>query len=68
MPTVKEILDTMEYGPAPEANYHITYWLMQHEKCFCHFINDDFSAHSDVVMFDGAATNIFADLCPILGR
>ena len=52
MPTVKEILDTMEYGPAPEANSHITDWLKQHEKGFGHFINGAFAAASDGAMFD----------------
>jgi aldehyde dehydrogenase (NAD+) len=43
MPSVKEILDTMDYGPAPEANGHITAWLKEHETGFGHFINGAFT-------------------------
>ena len=52
MPSVKEILDTMEYGPAPEANSHITDWLKAHEKGFGHFINGSFVAPKDGAYFD----------------
>ncbi len=46
MPSVKEILDTMEYGPAPEASSHITNWLQSHERGFGHFIGGAFVASS----------------------
>lgn len=42
MPTVTEILDTMDYGPAPEANSIITDWLKGHDKGFGHFIGGEF--------------------------
>ncbi len=47
MPTVKEILDTMDYGPSPEANTHVTEWLGFTKTGFCHFINGAFVASSD---------------------
>jgi len=43
MPSVTEILDTMDYGPAPEANGHVLDWLKAHEQGFGHFINGAFS-------------------------
>jgi len=43
MPRVKEILDTMDYGPAPEANGAITQWLKTHEAGFGQFINGAFT-------------------------
>ena len=43
MPSVTEILDTMDYGPAPEANAHVLDWLKLHEKGFGHFINGGFT-------------------------
>ena len=43
MPSVTEILDTMDYGPAPEANGHVLDWLKAHEQGFGHFINAAFT-------------------------
>ncbi|MFT3989523.1 aldehyde dehydrogenase family protein [Aestuariivirga sp.] len=43
MPRVKEILDTMDYGPAPEANSAITQWLKTHEAGLGQFINGAFT-------------------------
>lgn len=43
MPSVTEILDTMDYGPAPEANAHVLDWLKLHEKGFGHFISGSFT-------------------------
>jgi aldehyde dehydrogenase (NAD+) len=39
MPQVKDILQTMEYGPSPEANDHVVAWLAQHANGFTHFID-----------------------------
>ena len=44
MPTVTEILDTMDYGPAPESNSHVQAWLSQHDGKFGHFISGRFEA------------------------
>ena len=52
MPSVKEILDTMDYGPAPEANAHITEWLKANDQGFGHFINGNFIAPLESGRFD----------------
>ncbi|CAM5777148.1 NADP-dependent aldehyde dehydrogenase [Labrys miyagiensis] len=52
MPTVKEILQTMDYGPAPEAENHVAAWLAQHEKGFRHFIGGAFVASKGKTTFD----------------
>ncbi|MDQ0393289.1 aldehyde dehydrogenase family protein [Labrys monachus] len=52
MPTVKEILQTMDYGPAPEAENHVAAWLAQHEKGFRHFIGGAFVRSSGKATFD----------------
>ncbi len=44
MTTVNDVLETMDYGPAPESNSHIKDWLKLHEKGFGHFINGAFTA------------------------
>ncbi|MDE2382996.1 MAG: aldehyde dehydrogenase family protein [Alphaproteobacteria bacterium] len=44
MPTVSEVLNTMDYGPSPEANGHVKEWLAAHEKGFGHFIAGSFTA------------------------
>ncbi|MFN4140831.1 aldehyde dehydrogenase family protein [Aestuariivirga sp.] len=42
MPSVRDILDTMDYGPAPEANGHVLDWLKAHAAGFGHFIGGEF--------------------------
>jgi aldehyde dehydrogenase (NAD+) len=39
MPTVTDVLDSMDYGPAPESNTHVKDWLARHDGGFGHFIN-----------------------------
>ena len=39
MPSVSDILDTMDYGTAPESNTHVVAWLKEHAQGFGHFIN-----------------------------
>ena len=46
MPSVTEILDTMDYGTAPEANTHVVEWLKAHEAGFGHFVNGAFTKPS----------------------
>ncbi len=41
MPSVTDILKTMEYGPAPEASGEVMEWLKE-RKSFGHFINGAF--------------------------
>jgi aldehyde dehydrogenase (NAD+) len=52
MPSIKSVLETMDYGPAPEANTHITAWLDQHKNGFNHFIGGEFVASSGKERFD----------------
>ncbi len=42
MPTVDDVLQSMDYGPAPESNNHVKAWLIAHEKGFGHFIGGAF--------------------------
>jgi aldehyde dehydrogenase (NAD+) len=39
MPSVTEIMNTMDYGPAPESNAHVKEWLGFHKQGFSHFIH-----------------------------
>lgn len=43
MPTIKEILNTMEYGPAPESTKEAQAWLEQRSRQFGLFINNEWS-------------------------
>ena len=38
MPTVAEIFETMEYGPAPESDADARAWLARHDARFGHFV------------------------------
>ncbi len=38
MPSVTEILETMDYGTAPESNSHVMEWLSCHNDGFGHFV------------------------------
>ena len=40
MPTIKEILQTMDYGPAPESTKEAIAWLDQHGRRFGLFIDN----------------------------
>jgi aldehyde dehydrogenase (NAD+) len=40
--SIKDILATMEYGPAPESATHAFEWLDRHERRFDHFIDGAF--------------------------
>lgn len=42
MRPIKDILQTMEYGPSPEANGDVIKWLDQHNRSFGHYINGSF--------------------------
>jgi aldehyde dehydrogenase (NAD+) len=52
MQNVKQILESMDYGPAPESDSHITAWLEEHKLGFGHFIGGSFVASSDKGQFD----------------
>ncbi len=47
MPTINEILTTMDYGPAPESTKEAQAWLDQHERRFGLFIDNAWSAASE---------------------
>src|SRR5688500_14869076 len=47
MTAVTEILRSMEYGVAPEANDHVVAWLDKHERRFGHFIGGKFVSPAD---------------------
>ena len=42
MPSVTSILETMDYGTAPESATHVKEWLSTHAKGFGHFIGGKF--------------------------
>ncbi len=52
MPSITEILDTMDYGPAPEANGHVLDWLAAHADGFGHFIGGSFVKPAASSFFD----------------
>jgi len=43
MPTIQEILETMDYGPSPEAQDAARDWLAAHGASFGHFIDGAFT-------------------------
>ncbi len=51
MPSVKDILDSMDYGTAPEGNAQVLEWLKSHDKGFGHFINGAFVKPADGRLF-----------------
>ena len=51
MSTVREIFETMEYGPAPEASDPALDWLKRHQYRFGPFIDGDFPDASDASTF-----------------
>ena len=52
MALVKEILATMDYGPAPEANDIVLAWLKGHATGFGHFIDGKFAKPAEGGYFD----------------
>jgi aldehyde dehydrogenase (NAD+) len=47
MPTIQEILKTMDYGPAPESSKEANAWLEQHGRRFGLFIDNAWSEAAD---------------------
>lgn len=47
MPTITEILQTMDYGPAPESQKEAQAWLDQHERRFGLFIDNAWTAPAE---------------------
>jgi aldehyde dehydrogenase (NAD+) len=63
MPTIKEILITMDYGPSPESQKEANAWLQQHAQGFGHFINNQWSEPADLFdSFNPADGTVLAQL------
>jgi aldehyde dehydrogenase (NAD+) len=45
--TVKDIFETMDYGPAPESTSEAMAWIAKHEGRFGQFIGGEFTPHHD---------------------
>ncbi|MEJ6707642.1 MAG: aldehyde dehydrogenase family protein [Amylibacter sp.] len=58
--SILEILNTMDYGPAPESSEAANVWLDRHDRKFGHFINGAFTAH--------AGSDAFATANPANGQ
>ena len=56
MNKIVDILNTMDYGPAPEDSTIANAWLQSHENGFGHYINGEFTAPGDVFTVDNPAT------------
>ncbi|MES2432221.1 MAG: aldehyde dehydrogenase family protein [Pseudomonadota bacterium] len=54
-PTVREIFDSMAYGPAPESNAEVLAWLSKH-KTFGHWIDGAFTKPGEVFETRNPAT------------
>ena len=52
MSKVTEILKTMDYGVAPEANDQVIAWLDAKQRQFKHFINGEFVDSADGLQFE----------------
>ena len=52
MSRITEILNTMDYGVAPEGNEHVLKWLESHQHSFKHFIDGQFAASADGAKFE----------------
>ena len=63
MGLIREIVASMDYGPAPEANDHVLAWLDSHEGEFGHFIGGRFTrpgAGGTIEVFDPARETLLA--------
>lgn len=57
MPSIKDIMQTMEYGPAPESNEEIKAWLSARSAGVGHFIDGKFTtAEGDLIEVVNPAT------------
>ena len=52
MTNIKELLVSMDYGPAPEANDHVKAWLANHGKGMGHCIGGAFVPSSGGASFE----------------
>jgi aldehyde dehydrogenase (NAD+) len=56
MPTINEILQNMDYGPAPESTKEAQAWLEQHGRTFGLFIDNAWTAGVDTFPSNDPAT------------
>ena len=56
MPQVRDILDTMDYGPSPEASDVVRAWLAAHGEGFGHFIDGAFTPPGEAFNVTNPAT------------
>ncbi len=56
MTTVREVFDSMEYGPAPEGAKPAEQWLADHESRFGHFINGEWTKPAGLFDVNNPAT------------
>ena len=57
MPSVAEIFQTMDYGPAPESDAEARAWLTRHDGRFGHFINGAFTKGGSTFAVTDPSTN-----------
>ena len=61
--TVRDIFDSMSYGPAPESNAEVLAWLAGHKGQFGHWIDGDFTKPGTTFATRNPATgDILAEL------
>ncbi len=58
MPTINEILKTMDYGPAPESQKEAQAWLDQHQRRFGLFIDNAWSEAVDTFASNNPADGL----------
>ena len=56
MPTIQEILKTMDYGPSPESSKEANAWLDEHERRFGLFIDNAWSTPGETFATNNPAT------------
>ncbi|MDX5398685.1 MAG: aldehyde dehydrogenase family protein, partial [Actinomycetes bacterium] len=54
--TIKEIFDSMAYGPAPESATEALAWIAKHQGTFGHFIDGQFTAPGETFTTHNPAT------------
>lgn len=55
-PTIRDIFDTMAYGPAPEGHAEVSAWLARHQGAFGHWIDGAFTAPGETFATRNPAT------------
>jgi len=54
--TIKEIFDSMAYGPAPESATEALAWIAKHKGTFGHYIDGHFTAPGETFTTANPAT------------